>query len=60
MIVGPNHGNLGDTISKNHLGYTFETENVESLAEVLNRALAEKWEPDEMYAECPYAKPSAH
>lgn len=32
MIVGPNHGNLGDTILRNHLGYTFETENVDSLA----------------------------
>lgn len=51
MIVGPNHGNLGDTISRNHLGYTFETENPDSLAEVLNRALGEKWEPDELYAE---------
>ena len=49
MIVGPNHGNLGDTIRRNHLGYTFETENVDSLAEVLNRALGKKWIPDERY-----------
>ena len=49
MIVGPNHGNLGDTIRRNHLGYTFETENVASLAEVLNRALGEKWELDAQY-----------
>ena len=49
MIVGPNHGNLGDTIRKNHLGYTFETENTDSLAEVLDRALGESWHPDEQY-----------
>lgn len=50
-IVGPNHGNLGDTISNNHLGYTFETEKVDSLAAVLNRTLGEKWEPDRQYQE---------
>lgn len=51
MIIGPNHGNLGDTIRRNHLGYTFETENVESLVEVLNRALGETWKPDAQYRE---------
>ncbi len=49
LIVGPDHGNLGDAIRRNHLGYTFETENVDSLAEVLNRVLGENWEPDEQY-----------
>lgn len=51
LIVGPDHGNLGDAIRRNHLGYTFETENVDSLADVLNRALGEKWEPDAQYLE---------
>lgn len=52
MIVGSNHGNLGDTIEKNHLGYTFETENTNSLSKVLDRALGEVmvgWNPDQVY-----------
>ena len=49
LIVGSNHGNLGSTIRENHLGYTFETENPESLAEVLEQALDRKWKPDETY-----------
>lgn len=36
MIIGANHGSLGDIIEKNHLGYTFESENVEALGDVLN------------------------
>ena len=51
MIVGPCHGTLGYTIKKHHLGATFETENVGSLAEVLNRALGETWKPDRQYQE---------
>lgn len=53
MIVGPNHGNLGNTIEKNHLGYTFETENMDSLANVLNKALPfveAGWKPDDLYS----------
>ena len=48
-IVGSNHGNLGDTIEKNHLGYTFESENSSALAEILNRALIDKFKPDNVY-----------
>lgn len=33
------------------MGYTFETENVDSLAEVLNRALGKAWKPDALYLE---------
>ena len=51
MIVGPNHGNLGDTIKKNHLGFTFMSENIDSLAEVLDIALDMEWKPDEKYKE---------
>ena len=36
MIIAANHGSLGDTVEKNHLGYTFESENVEALSKVLN------------------------
>ena len=49
MIVGPEHGSLGSIIRNNHLGKTFESENVLSLAGVLNAALLESWEPDEVY-----------
>ena len=49
MIVGPEHGSLGSIIRNNHLGKTFESENVLSLAGVLNVALLESWEPDEVY-----------
>lgn len=49
-IVGANHGNLGDTISRNHLGYTFETENVESLACALEKALSGKFRADAVYS----------
>lgn len=48
-IVGPSHGNLGNTIIQNHLGYTFETENSDSLRDVLMFALSNKFSPDEKY-----------
>lgn len=47
-IIGPDHGSLGSAIAENHLGYVFETENVSSLASVLDRALAERFEYDEV------------
>ncbi len=50
-IVGPCHGNLGDTIEKNHLGYTFLSEDIKSLAETLNKALKTEFKPDEKYKE---------
>lgn len=48
-IVGPDHGNLRDTIEKNHLGFTFESENTTSLSAVLSDALKNKFIPDEDY-----------
>lgn len=48
-IIGSNHGNLGATIQENHLGYTFETENADSLANVLDIALKQQFVPDETY-----------
>jgi glycosyltransferase involved in cell wall biosynthesis len=48
-IIGPSHGNLCDSIVKNHLGYTFESENAEALANVLEEALAKNFVPDEEY-----------
>lgn len=38
-VIGPNHGCLGELIAKYELGYTFETENVESLAETITNYL---------------------
>lgn len=46
MIVGPAHGSIGQTICEHHLGLTFEAENIASLTEALEQALASDWEPD--------------
>lgn len=48
-IVAPSHGNLYDVVTKNHLGYTFESENVSSLTEVIERVLDNDFIPDENY-----------
>lgn len=39
MIIGPNHGSLRQIINENHLGYTFEAENIQSLANTISLAL---------------------
>ena len=39
MIIAANHGSLGDIVEKNHLGYTFESENIEALRKVLSLAV---------------------
>ena len=49
MIIGANHGSLGQIIEMNHLGYTFESENVEELTRVLEKALSTEWKLDENY-----------
>lgn len=48
-IIGPVHGNLGDVIAKNHLGFTFETENVEALSETIQNYLKDGFLYDEVY-----------
>lgn len=48
-IVDLNHGTLGYTIEKKHLGYTFESENAKSLADVLEKALNKNFQLDENY-----------
>lgn len=48
-IIGSDHGNLGDTISRNHLGYTFEAENSSALADILNVALCKPFCADAHY-----------
>ena len=42
MIIAANHGSLGDIVEKNHLGYTFESENIEALRKVLSLAVQRK------------------
>lgn len=49
MIIGPDHGSIGDIISKNHLGYVFQSENIESLSRVIEEALTTEWSVDEVY-----------
>lgn len=49
VIIGPDHGNLGDTIRKNHLGYTFQSEDTSSLAQTLEKALTQSFERDTVY-----------
>lgn len=48
-IIGSNHKSLGEIINNNHLGKTFECENIESLSQVLNLVLDKEWIPDEKY-----------
>lgn len=48
-IIGPDHGTLGYTVTENHLGYVFESENVFSLAQALEKALSTQFECDEIY-----------
>lgn len=46
-IIGPSHGSLGKIIKDYHLGYTFESENVASLSEAIERALSEDFAYDD-------------
>lgn len=39
VIIGSNYGSLGKIITENELGYTFEVENSEDLANVIDNAL---------------------
>lgn len=49
-IIGSDHKSLGAIIEENHLGRTFECENVESLREVIADALLTPWNPDDKYS----------
>lgn len=42
-IIGADHGNLGFLINQYKLGYTFESENVQSLADTIERFIDEGW-----------------
>lgn len=50
-ILGPNHGSLGDLIQKHHVGYSFESEDVDDLIKGLNRILSTSFVYDEVAAE---------
>lgn len=47
MIVGCSHGSIGNIIKTNHLGLTFQSEEVKDLSRVLNEALNMKFTYDE-------------
>lgn len=47
VIIGPNHGSIGDIIRKNHLGYVFESENIDELAKTIEKALLRPFTYDE-------------
>ena len=49
LIVGPNHGSVGEIIRDHHLGLTFKTEDVSNLSTILNQALQMVWYPDDYY-----------
>ena len=46
MIIGPDCNSVGDIITRNHLGYVFETENSASLGEVMEKAFRSSFEYD--------------
>ena len=43
-IIGPNHGSLGDIITKNNIGITFTSEDSYMLSKVINDQLNKKYE----------------
>ena len=47
MIIGSNHGSLGELIEQNHIGVTFEAENIDSLAHIIEQAITEPFVYDE-------------
>lgn len=47
-VIGPAHGNLGDTIAKNHLGYTFETEDSDALAFAIENCIKNNFLQDDI------------
>lgn len=48
-IVAPKHGNLGDVVTQNHLGYIFESEDIQSLAETIEKTLETEFILDSVY-----------
>ena len=50
VIIGSNYGSLGKIITENELGYTFEVENSEDLANVIDNALKNKVSQCEKYS----------
>lgn len=48
-ILGAGHGNLGYTIRQHHLGYTFDSENIDDLARVISLALDKDFILDDEY-----------
>lgn len=49
IIVGADHGSLGQTIRENHLGYVFKSENKDELADAIEYALSKPFVRDSEY-----------
>ena len=49
MIIGSDHGSLGQLIQTHHLGATFKCEDTNDLSSVLQNALTSEWISDEAY-----------
>ncbi|GMK41159.1 hypothetical protein PCCS19_42150 [Paenibacillus sp. CCS19] len=47
-IIGPSHGNIGALINRHRLGYTFESENIESIARTIEHFINDKWQVNEL------------
>lgn len=48
MIIGASHGSIGRIITDNHIGKTFESENIEELAAVIEQSLQSQFVYDEV------------
>jgi glycosyltransferase involved in cell wall biosynthesis len=41
LVIGPKHGMIGKMIEDYSLGYTFESENIQDLADTIEKALSQ-------------------
>ena len=49
MILSADHGSLGNLVKTNHLGITFQSENISDLSRALEESLKGEWKPDKEY-----------
>ncbi len=48
-VIASNHGSLGVLVNKNHLGYTFESEDIQQLADTITSAVLKGHVKDDVY-----------
>lgn len=51
IVLGANHGSLGDIIQDNHIGYTFNTNDVDDLVRVIDQTLSKTFRMDNKYVD---------